>query len=97
MRLNARPTVGNFQNFPERLFESVNDSSTGSTLRVVLKEDCETFCSRFVFSFKRFKNPTKLYGSTEHVYLDVPVNHKFYFHQKIPFSIFMSLFGIDEE
>ena len=97
VRLNVRPTVGDFQDFLERLFEAVNDFSTGSTLRVLLKEKCETVCFRFMFSFKRFKNPKNLYGSTEHVYLDVPVNHKFYFHKNIPFSIFLSLFGIDED
>ena len=90
-RSNERPRSGEFSSFPRTLVQ--NDQNADGVLRTVLKKDYETTRQKFNKAFQRTTNPPSLYKKQEHILVDIPVEHKFYLNDRIPYTIFMSLFG----
>lgn len=86
--------MGCFRILPNRLLANVVDSE--DALRLVTKEEYSLLRYKFDSSFKPYTHPAGFYGKVEHVFLDIPVNHTFFFYDQIPFIVFLSLFGDDE-
>ena len=90
-RLNARPVSGKFQVLPLTLFDDFHSSD--AVVRSVLVRDFQSTILQFNKCFEKLEQSATIYKKIEHVYLRVPVNHKFYFYKPIPSIVMDSLFG----
>ena len=90
--LNDRPVVGIFNQLPQRVLQG-SDNNTGAALRKIIQKDYLTVRSKLDTLYRKTGNCTSTYNKVEHVYLKVPILNKFYFNEKLPYSIFSSLFG----
>ena len=91
--LNQRPVAGQFETIPASL--RGNERSNEAVLRKILQKDYMTTRTKIDRCFWRFKNCKTIYNKVEHLYMDVTVYHKFYLHDKLPYSMYSMFFGED--
>ena len=87
----AFPPIGEFVTLPSTLF--CNGENSDTVLQRFLVKDYTQARLQFERKYKKYKNAKTIYNKIEHLYLDIKINHKFYFYEHLPCSVMESLFG----
>ena len=85
------PPTGEFVTLPSMLFRDGDNSET--FLQRFLVKDYIQAMLQFERKYKKYENTKTIDNKIEHLYLDIEINHKFYFYEHLSCSVMDSLFG----